>query len=89
MPKRVDANQKSIVEALRQFGATVFDTHEVGHGYADICVGFKGMNYLFEIKTECGKLTKAEQEFRGSWRGAPIYIIRSIDDAIDILTEDA
>lgn len=32
MPKRVDRNQKSIVEALRKIGATVWHTHEAGKG---------------------------------------------------------
>lgn len=54
MPKRVDANQRSIVADLRAIGATVEDLHEVGDGCPDIAVGFRGQNYLFEIKTESG-----------------------------------
>jgi hypothetical protein len=87
MPKRTDANQRSIVEALREFGATVFDTHELGRGYVDLCVGFGGRSYLMEVKAKGGKLTEAEAKFRGSWRGSPIYIIHSVEEAIDIITE--
>ena len=88
MPKRTDSNQREIVEALRQFGASVIDTHTVGHGYVDINVGYHNRTYLFEVKTDSGRLTKDEKEFHGSWRGAPIYIIRNVEDAIRILEEE-
>lgn len=88
MAKRTDRNHREIVEALRQFGATVFDTHELGRGYVDICVGFGGRTYLMELKSEGGRLTEAEKQFRGSWRGSPIYIIHSVEEAIDIITEE-
>ena len=86
--KRTDANQREIVSALRDFGATVIDTHEVGHGYADINVGWRGRTYLMEIKCGGGHLTKDEWEFHGSWRGAPIYIVHTVQEALDILMED-
>ncbi len=63
-PKRVDANQKVIVAALEDAGATVTHLHEVGKGCPDILVGYgkqehetllevvytEGSNYLMEIK---------------------------------------
>ena len=59
--KRIDANQPEIVDGLRRIGATVRSTATIGIGFPDICVGFRGKNYLFEIKD--GKaLVKPGQE---------------------------
>jgi len=48
--KRVDANQKEIVKALRDRGASVLHLHQVGGGCPDILVGYAGYNFLIEIK---------------------------------------
>jgi hypothetical protein len=89
MPKRVDANQKSIVAALRDLGATILILSNVGKGCPDICVGWRGFNYLFEIKDgskppSARKLTEAEQAFHLMWRGQ-IEIITSLEEAIQYL----
>lgn len=90
MPKRTDANQAEIVRALRQNGARVQDLHEVGHGCPDILVGFRGRNFLFEIKMPGEKLNEIENKWHSDWRGIA-YIVYSADDALNILfdiTED-
>jgi hypothetical protein len=87
-PKRVDANQSSIVAGLREFGASVVSTHMVGHGYPDINVGFRGVNYCFEIKDKGGKLTPAEVKWRDNWKGN-YYVIHSIEEAIQILCDES
>ena len=84
MPKRVDANQPEIVAALRQVGATVQHLHEVGKGCPDILVGFRGQNFLFEIKTRRGKLNRRERDWHDEWRGQ-VATIRNIDDVLDVL----
>ena len=55
MPRRaakVDLNQKEIVKHFRSLGATVAHTHMIGQGYPDITVGYRGTNYMVEIKTD-------------------------------------
>ena len=69
MPKRVDANQAEIVADLRKVGATVQHLHEVGDGCPDILVGFRGVNYLIEIKTLGGPLRRSQVEWHTLWRG--------------------
>lgn len=71
MPKSVDANQSEIVAALRAAGATVQHLHEVGRGCPDILVGFRGQNYLFEIKNPFRpwRFTHLEQAWLNDWRG--------------------
>ena len=84
---KVDANQAEIVEALRGIGCVVEPLHFVGSGFPDIVVGFRGVNYLFEIKNpeySC-KLTKDEQEWHDEWRGQ-VHVVRSVEEAIECVT---
>lgn len=80
-----DANQDDIVSGLRAIGATVAITHMLGDGFVDIVVGFRGFNYLLEIKDGSKppsrrKLTPDEQTFHEGWNGQ-IDIVESVDDA--------
>ena len=50
MFKKVDSNQTRVVKALRELGATVQHLHAVGKGCPDLLVGYKGSNYLLEVK---------------------------------------
>lgn len=89
-PKRVDANQGEIVDALREVGASVQTLHEVGKGCPDLVVGYRSMNFLFEVKDgnkppSKRKLTPAEQRFFDTWRGR-VWIVESATDAIQIIT---
>ena len=84
MPKRVDANQPEIVADLRKVGASVLLLHEVGEGCPDICVGFRGMNYLIEIKGPDGKLRRSQVEWHWDWRGQ-VAIARTSEEALRII----
>lgn len=85
MPKRVDANQRKIVKALREVGAKVQHLHTVGKGCPDILVGYRGVNFLFEIKSENGELTEAERRWHDDWDG-DVAIVRDADEAIRYIT---
>ena len=82
---KVDGNQREIVRALRDVGASVILTHQVGQGCPDAIVGFRGVNYLSEIKMLRGRLTDDQVALHNTWQGAPIKIIRSIDDALRMI----
>lgn len=89
MRGRVDANQSEVVKALRKAGATVRITSNIGQGFPDIVVGFRGNNYLLEIKdgTKCAsavKLTEDELKFFAEWRGQK-DVVYSIDDALNAI----
>lgn len=84
MPKRVDANQRDIVEALREFGCTVQCLHMVGKGCPDLLVGYKDMNILIEVKVGDAKQTPAEKEWCESWKG-DYSIARTPGHAIEIV----
>ncbi len=66
MPKRVDRNHREILDALRQVGAVIIDTHAIP-GALDALCGFRGRLTLLEIKdgakpAHARRLTEAEQE---------------------------
>ena len=87
---RVDANQPEIVAALRTFGASVAITSQAGQGFPDIVVGYRGVNYMIEIKDSAKppsaqKLTADQEPFHEAWRGQ-IAVCNSIEEAIEVIT---
>lgn len=81
---KIDVNQPEIVDALRKAGCTVQHLHMVGSGCPDILVGHMGKNYLIEIKSGGGKLTKHEKAFHTTWMGQ-VSIARNADEALAII----
>ena len=86
---RIDANQNEIVDALRGVGATVAITSMVGAGFPDIVAGYRGVNYLIEIKDgnkppSRQKLTPDEQRWHGLWRGS-VVVVASVDEALAVV----
>ena len=88
--RKTDANHKEIMEQCRQIpNLSVFSTHTIGKGFPDIVVGYKGKNYLFEIKNKKKtksqkKLTPDEEKFHFTWNGQ-INIVESIFDIINLI----
>jgi hypothetical protein len=91
---KVDINQPEVVQKLREGGATVAITSNIGNGFVDTVVGYKGFNFLFEIKDGSKppskrKLTEDEQKFFATWKGQKdiIYDARQafaiMDETID------
>ena len=72
---RTDANQKEIVGFLRAIpGVTVISLASMGKGIPDILVGYRGSNYLFELKDpdkppSARALTPDQREFHAAWTG--------------------
>ena len=84
MPKRVDSNQAEIVADLRKCGATVQHLHEVGYGCPDILVGFRGFNYLIEIKTGKGELNPIQRDWHWKWYGQ-VTVVYDSEEALMII----
>ena len=86
MAKRTDGNQAEIVRALRSAGATVQTLHTVGKGCPDLVVGFRGSNYLLEIKDfrkppSGRRLTEDETRWHAIWNGQ-VTVVKDIDEAL-------
>lgn len=78
---KIDANQTEIVEALRQVGCSVEITSRLGKGYPDLTVGYRGVTYLIEVKTDKGKLTTDQIRWQARWRGH-VKVVRSVNEAL-------
>lgn len=83
---RVDRNQAEITRALRQIGATVLVTSNLGCGAPDLVVGFRGKNLLMEIKDGTAKpsdrrLTTDEKAFHFAWQGR-ICVVENVAEAL-------
>jgi hypothetical protein len=83
MPRtgRRDANQKSIVEALRAAGVTVIEMGGVGDGVPDLlCMRRShGLMRWLEVKMPGGRLTKAQERFHAL---IPVWVVYSVEDAM-------
>ena len=86
---KVDGNQSEIVRYLRAMGASVYPTHVVGGGFPDIVVGYRGVNYLFEIKDPSQppsrrKLTPEELAFHDGW-GGQVAVVETVEDCVRVM----
>ena len=85
----VDANQPSIVGALRAIGASVQPLHSVGQGCPDLLVGHRGVNYLIEVKDgdkfpSARQLTEPQKVWHICWSGQ-VAIANNITEALEII----
>lgn len=78
-----DSNEAAIIAALRNCGATVVQLSD--KGVPDLLVGVFGKTILAETKQRKGKLTSAQQDFVANWNGGEVWIIRSVEDALDMI----
>lgn len=60
----------------------MFDAADVGGGFPDLVVGFRGRTYLLEVKRAKGKLRASQVAFRDSWRGGPLVVVRTAAEAL-------
>jgi len=86
---RIDDNQNDIVTALRKAGATVRVISQ-GEGIPDLLVGFRGETILLEVKDgnkppSARTLTPAEKKFFDEWEGGLCMVVKSAEDALELL----
>ena len=80
-----DANEPAIVQYLEASGATVHRLSSAG--VPDLLVGYRGQTHLVEVKGEGKKLNANQVDFVSGWKGWPVVVIRSVEDAKDWLEE--
>jgi hypothetical protein len=81
---RRDDNQREVVTKLREYGATVQDLGALGAGCPDLLVGFRGQNYLLEVKDgrkkpSARELTADERAFHSTWKGRVTVVLDVLD----------
>lgn len=75
---RTDANQGEIQRALEAIGARVLYIKEP----VDLLVGFRKRNVLLEVKTDAGRMTKAQEAFFATWNGEA-HIVHDVQSALE------
>ena len=79
MTHRADTNQFEIIGYIQTIPGVSYKITSQTDNFVDLVVGWRGVNYLWEIKTLKGKLSKSQKQFHQSWSGT-ITVIRTIDD---------
>ena len=88
---RRDLAENPIVVGLRIRGATVHTLSQ--RSLPDLLVGFRKRMYLLEVKTPAtlkasrvaGQLTPDQKKFNEEWRGPPVHIVHSLEEALAVL----
>jgi hypothetical protein len=85
---RRDDNERDIIKAMRECGAFVKAVND--EGAFDLLVWYNGHTLLLEVKDgskppSARRLTDAEQKFHDEWPGNNLYIVNSVQEALDLL----
>jgi len=86
---RTDGNQSDLIKELRKIGADVADTSRLGGGFPDLVVGYRGTNYLIEVKDpkqkpSDRKLTPKEKDFFDRWGSGPCFVVETLDGFLEL-----
>jgi hypothetical protein len=88
---RVDKNQLEAIHAFKAAmpDASVFDASACGEGFPDLVVGWRGRNYLFEVKNpdvrpSDRRLTEPQEAFHGSWQGQ-VHVVHSAAEMLAVM----
>jgi len=89
---KVDDNQREVVDDLRRLGCSITHLHGVGMGCPDILAGWRGRNFLFEIKDgakppSARTLTEMQVRWHRVWEGQ-VAVIHSADEALEIMQRE-
>ena len=77
-----DANHGEIKAALQKVGASVLDLADLGDDAPDMLVGFRHLDQLVEVKSGKNGLEPGQEKFISEWRGRPVRVVRSVDEAL-------
>lgn len=84
--RKVDNNHGEIKMALIGAGYKLWDCSSYGKGMSDLLVMSKSNRFVaLEVKQPKGKLTHDEVQFFSTFEGAPVYVVRSIEDALETM----
>ena len=83
--KKVDANQKEIIDALRRIGCEV-ETISGCKGMPDLLVSLGSRLYLLEIKNKEGENKVSDDQVKFHKR-FPVSIVRTTQEALNVATK--
>jgi len=84
---RVDDSTDGCRKVARGIGAFVFDTHQLGKGFPDAVIGYRGNLWLVEFKTDKAKLEEGQVEFAQKMAavGITVHVIRNPNEMLALL----
>ncbi len=89
--KKVDENHAEVRDELRAVlhDGVVHDMSKAGNGFPDLCIGWRGLNFLIEIKRKEGgsRLTNRQVAFHQNWQGQ-VAVCRSAAEALAIMLRE-
>jgi hypothetical protein len=80
-PRR-DANEALILDAFKAAGCAVLSIS--AEGGPDAIVFHHARFWLVEVKGKKGTLTAKQARFHQAWRGPEIYIVRTVERALEL-----
>lgn len=88
--RRKDASHESVVAAFRAAGASVQAIESGVAGVPDLVVGIFGLDQLVEVKPVTGitrqrELRDSQVAWHRQWRGRPVAVVRSPEDALAVV----
>jgi hypothetical protein len=88
-PARQDKGNREIVAAWRQVGATVLRIDPAGdrhqRGAPDYLVGYRGQNFLVELKRPGETLRPEQAAWHRLWRGRKVQTVDNSTDALSAI----
>lgn len=81
-----DQGDTELVALARDLQASVTITSQVGWGFPDWVVGFRGLTILVERKSKRGKMRGSQVEFAAKWAGAWLVKIETAEELTAMLT---
>ena len=88
---KVDENHAQVRDELREVlhDGTIHDMSGAGNGFPDLCVGWRGLNFLIEVKRKQGgsRLTSRQATFHQNWQGQ-VAVCRTASEALAIMLRE-
>jgi hypothetical protein len=88
--RRKDGNHHAIVTALVAHGASAEAIESGQPGVPDLLVGYLGETELLEVKDgkrvpSARRLNADQVAWHRQWRGRPVLVVKSVDEALAVL----
>jgi hypothetical protein len=75
-----DANERTIIDALKRAGCTV--QRLSGAGMPDLLIGRHGRTHLLEVKMPGGMMTDMQVVWHHWWRGSTVHVVTTPAEAL-------
>ncbi|HET7099601.1 MAG TPA: hypothetical protein VFJ52_00505 [Terriglobia bacterium] len=87
--RKQDSNARVVIDAFEAAGCSVLVITSTRPGCPDLAVGVSGRTHLVEVKPDVNvtarrNLRPTQVAFADSWRGGPVHVVRSANEAFQL-----